>query len=128
MVLALETAAAKGFVTLHTVVDERSAAFFALGLSRVTGKPTALCCTSGSAGTHYYPALVEANQSGLPLVAITTDRPPALQGCGAPQAMEQVNLFGPHVRGSFALQPHPVIPDESSSTESGMDLEPGSHT
>jgi 2-succinyl-5-enolpyruvyl-6-hydroxy-3-cyclohexene-1-carboxylate synthase len=101
MVLALETAAAKGFVTLHTVVDERSAAFFALGLARVTGKPTALCCTSGSAGSHYYPALVEANQSGLPLVAITTDRPPSLQGCGAPQAMAQENLFGPHVRGSF---------------------------
>ncbi len=83
----------------HPVIDERSAAFFALGQARVTGRATATLCTSGSAGAHMYPAVLEAFYSHLPLVVITADRPPALQNCGAPQAMDQTKLFGHAVRG-----------------------------
>ena len=64
-----------------------------------------LTCTSGSAATHFYPAVVEASASSLPLVILAADRPPELHRCGAPQAMAQDALFGEHVRdsGSDAL-------------------------
>jgi len=83
-----------------SVLDERAAGFFALGLARSSGKPVALCCTSGSAGTHYLPALVEAEASRVPLVVFTADRPVELHGCGAPQTMDQRGLFGAFVRWS----------------------------
>jgi 2-succinyl-5-enolpyruvyl-6-hydroxy-3-cyclohexene-1-carboxylate synthase len=83
---------------LHDVIDERAAAFFALGQARVTGAPSVVLCTSGSAGAHYFPAVIEANASGLPLVVLTADRPIELQGCGAAQTIDQTKLFGEHVR------------------------------
>ncbi len=104
IVLALHSlAAADHPITLHSVLDERSAAFFALGLARITGAPTLLSCTSGSAGAHYLPALIEAGQSHVPLIAITADRPPELHERGAPQTITQVGMYGPHVRWSFDL-------------------------
>ena len=104
IVLALHALAAAGHpITMHSILDERSAAFFALGLSRITGVPTLLSCTSGSAGAHYLPAIIEAAHSNVPLIAITADRPPELQERGAPQTVTQVGMYGPHVRWSFDL-------------------------
>lgn len=79
-------------------VDERSAAFFALGLSKVSVKPVVLLCTSGTAAANYYPAICEAYASEVPLIILTTDRPPELRQIGAPQAMDQVHLFQEHVK------------------------------
>ena len=89
----------------HTIIDERSAGFFALGRARATGAPTALVCTSGTAGAHYYPAVIEAAYAHLPLVVITADRPPELHGCGAPQTIDQTALFGRMVRHFVDLGP-----------------------
>ncbi len=83
-------------LSAHVVIDERSAAFFALGAAKMSGRPVALVCTSGSAGAHFYPALLEAEAASLPLVAITADRPPELHGFGAPQQLDQQRLFGTH--------------------------------
>lgn len=88
---------------LVTLVDERAAAFFALGVARATGKPAALVCTSGTAAAHYYPAIVEASMANVPLVAITSDRPPELQACGASQTIDQIGMYGGFVRGAFDL-------------------------
>ncbi len=78
--------------------DERSAAFFALGLARGTGHPTVLVCTSGTAVANYLPALVEANHSGIPLIAVTADRPPELRQFGAGQTIDQTRIFGSNCR------------------------------
>jgi len=86
-----------------TIIDERAAAFFALGVGRATGRPAALICTSGTAAAHYFPALIEASHAGVPLLAITADRPPELQSCGASQTIDQLDLYGDFVRGSFEL-------------------------
>jgi 2-succinyl-5-enolpyruvyl-6-hydroxy-3-cyclohexene-1-carboxylate synthase len=88
---------------IHTLYDERSAAFFALGQARVTGRPSVLVRTSGSAGAHDLPAVLEASYAHLPLIVVTADRPPELQGAGAPQTMDQRHLFQPHVRADFEL-------------------------
>ncbi|WP_430597839.1 2-succinyl-5-enolpyruvyl-6-hydroxy-3-cyclohexene-1-carboxylic-acid synthase [Enterococcus sp. AZ177] len=79
-------------------VDERSAAFFALGLSKASCKPVVLLCTSGTAAANYYPAICEANASHSPLIVLTTDRPHELRQVGAPQAMDQFHLFQHHVK------------------------------
>ncbi|HSS02525.1 MAG TPA: 2-succinyl-5-enolpyruvyl-6-hydroxy-3-cyclohexene-1-carboxylic-acid synthase, partial [Kofleriaceae bacterium] len=88
---------------LTTLIDERTAAFFALGAARATGAPVALVCTSGTAAAHYYPAIIEASMAGVPLVAITADRPPELQDCGASQTIDQIKMYGGFVRGAFDL-------------------------
>ncbi len=80
----------------HTVIDERSGAFFALGAAKASGRAVAALSTSGSAGAHFYPALLEAEAAGVPLIAITADRPPELHGWGAPQQLDQQRLFGAH--------------------------------
>ncbi|HEU4534616.1 MAG TPA: 2-succinyl-5-enolpyruvyl-6-hydroxy-3-cyclohexene-1-carboxylic-acid synthase, partial [Polyangiaceae bacterium] len=82
----------------HVALDERAGAFFALGQARATGRPSALLCTSGTAGAHYYPAVVEAAQAGVPLIVLTADRPPELQHCAAPQTVDQARLYGPFAR------------------------------
>jgi 2-succinyl-5-enolpyruvyl-6-hydroxy-3-cyclohexene-1-carboxylate synthase len=96
-------------VSVHT--DERCAAFYALGLARASGRPVALVCTSGSAGAHYLPAVVEADASRVPLILLTADRPPRLLDAGAPQTMEQAPLFAPYVRFRQAIPtPEPTGP------------------
>lgn len=76
------------------VLDERSAAFFALGLAKQTRRPVVLVCTSGTAGAHYFPAVIEAQESGVPLIVITADRPPEMRDCASGQTIDQQKLFG----------------------------------
>ncbi len=78
--------------------DERSAAFFALGLAHVTRLPAVLVCTSGTAVANYLPAIVEAHHSGVPMLAVTADRPPELRQFGAGQTIDQVSIFGSNCR------------------------------
>ena len=87
----------------HSVYDERSAAFFALGFARVTGEPALLISTSGSAAANYFPAVVEASLAELPLLVMTADRPLELQDAGAPQTIDQVKLYGDFARRFFDL-------------------------
>jgi len=86
-------------------VDERSAGFFALGLSKAHRRPVVLICTSGSAPANWFPAVIEANHGLISLILLTADRPPELRGCGANQAIDQVKLFGDQVRASHELPP-----------------------
>lgn len=91
---------------LFVDVDERGAAFFALGIAKASGRPVAVICTSGTAVANYYPAVMEAESSRVPLVVLTGDRPPRLQGLGAPQTCDQLNAYGSHVR-AFRQMPLP---------------------
>lgn len=79
------------------VLDERSASFFALGLARQHHRPVVLLCTSGTAGANYFPAVIEAQESGVPLIVITADRPPEMRECHSGQTIDQQKLFGNHV-------------------------------
>jgi 2-succinyl-5-enolpyruvyl-6-hydroxy-3-cyclohexene-1-carboxylate synthase len=79
-------------------VDERSAAFFALGLAKRLDQPVALLCTSGTAAANFLPALVEARLTHVPLLVLTSDRPPELRECGAPQTIDQNHLYGRHAK------------------------------
>ncbi|EGQ3779843.1 TPA: 2-succinyl-5-enolpyruvyl-6-hydroxy-3-cyclohexene-1-carboxylic-acid synthase [Staphylococcus pseudintermedius] len=83
--------------------DERSAAFFALGLIKGSQRPVAILCTSGTAAANYVPAIAESHISRLPLIVLTSDRPHELRGVGAPQAINQVNMFQNYVRFQFDL-------------------------
>jgi len=84
-------------------LDERGAAFHALGRARASGRPAALICTSGTAVANYLPAVIEASQDGVPLVIVTADRPPELLDAGANQAIRQPGIFGDYLRWSFTL-------------------------
>lgn len=81
-----------------TILDERSAGFFALGLAKRSHRPVALVCTSGSALANYMPAVVEASMSGTPLLLLTGDRPPELQDCNSGQTIDQLKFYGDYVR------------------------------
>lgn len=94
------------------VLDERSAAFIALGIGKITGTPAAIVCTSGTATANYYPAIVEASMSDVPLLVLTTDRPPNLRSIGASQAIDQLKLFGDYPRFFFEVgEPVDAVPD-----------------
>ncbi|MUK90043.1 2-succinyl-5-enolpyruvyl-6-hydroxy-3-cyclohexene-1-carboxylic-acid synthase [Ornithinibacillus sp. L9] len=80
------------------ILDERSAAFFGLGLAKQTKRAVALVCSSGTAAANYFPAIVEAYQSRVPLVVLTADRPHELRDVGAPQAIDQIKLYGDYVK------------------------------
>lgn len=83
--------------------EERSAAFFAMGCSRRLGSPVAVVTTSGTAAAELLPAVIESYHSGIPLVAITADRPERLRGTGAPQSMDQIGLFAKFCEFEFDL-------------------------
>jgi len=86
-----------GRFIIHSLMDERSASFFALGIGLRTGVPAALVCSSGTATANFYPAVIEARYSNVPLLVLTADRPPELRESGANQTVNQVNLYGEHV-------------------------------
>ena len=91
-------AAERGELTLHVRIDERSAAFFALGRALATTRPVAIVVTSGTAAAELHAAVCEADQANVPLLVLTADRPPELHGVGAPQTIDQRELYGPAVR------------------------------
>lgn len=107
--------------------DERSAGFAALGYGKATGRPAAVVCTSGSAGTHYFPAVVEADQAGVPMIVLTADRPARLRGTGAPQTMNQIDLYGQHVKTFIDLDVGGAAgrSDGHGLVESAVTLPPG---
>jgi 2-succinyl-5-enolpyruvyl-6-hydroxy-3-cyclohexene-1-carboxylate synthase len=96
---------------VHIRLDERSAGFFAIGLSMASGAPTVLCVTSGTAAAELHPAVVEAHQGRVPLIVCTADRPPELHHVGASQTIDQVGLFTSSTRWSC----DPGVPEESQA-------------
>jgi 2-succinyl-5-enolpyruvyl-6-hydroxy-3-cyclohexene-1-carboxylate synthase len=96
----------------HSVIDERSAAFVALGLAQSSERPVAVICTSGTAAANYHPAICEADRGRVPLVVITADRPPALRESGSSQSMRQVGMYGDHVRWSHDVAMPSDDPDD----------------
>lgn len=93
-------------------VDERGAAFVALGLAKATGRPACVVCTSGTAVANLYPAVMEAESSRVPMLLLTGDRPPRLQGLGAPQTCDRLHAFGTHV-AAFRQMPLPSADEPS---------------
>ena len=91
--IALYEAERRGLIKLHVRIDERTAAFFALGIIKATRTPVAVVCTSGTAVANYYPAFLEAHHSDLPLIVLSADRPARLRQTGANQTTNQINLF-----------------------------------
>ena len=96
--LALFDRCRDGDVRLHVRIDERSAAFLALGLAKASRRPVLLLCTSGTAAAQFHAAVIEADESGVPLLVLTADRPPELRGTGANQTIDQLKLYGSAVR------------------------------
>ncbi len=92
-------------------VDERSAGFFALGMARALGEPVALLCSSGTAAANFLPAVVEAHHARVPLVVLTADRPPEVRDFGAAQTIDQVRLYGGHVKW-FVDMPVPEVTED----------------
>jgi 2-succinyl-5-enolpyruvyl-6-hydroxy-3-cyclohexene-1-carboxylate synthase len=85
-------------IDVAVIVDERSAAYFALGAAQASGQPSLVLCTSGTAPANLHPAVCEADESGVPLIVLTSDRPPELRGIGAGQTIDQLKLYGSAVR------------------------------
>lgn len=137
--LAMYAASEKGLLKLHIRIDERSAAYFALGLAKASSRPVPIICTSGTAVANYHPAVLEAHHSNVPLLVLTADRPAILRRTGANQTTEQARIFGNAVRyfadvsgGVFPLElpldslhrgpvhlnlqfEEPLLPDEDSN-------------
>jgi len=109
--LAFFEASQEGLIKIHVRVDERTAAFFALGIIKSTGRPVPVVCTSGTAVANYHPAILEASHTNAPLMVLTADRPAMLRKTGANQTTEQARIFGKAVR-YFADVDGPVYPME----------------
>jgi 2-succinyl-5-enolpyruvyl-6-hydroxy-3-cyclohexene-1-carboxylate synthase len=98
-------------IEVTVILDERSAAFFALGAAQASGEPVVLLCTSGTAAANYHPAVCEADESAVPLVLLSADRPPELRGIGAGQTVDQIKLFGSSVRWFCEVGTHEADDD-----------------
>jgi 2-succinyl-5-enolpyruvyl-6-hydroxy-3-cyclohexene-1-carboxylate synthase len=96
--LALAAAERDGRLQLHVRIDERTAGFLALGLAKASGRPVPVLTSSGTAAAHLHAAVLEADAAGIPLLALTADRPPELRATGANQTIEQAGLYGGAVR------------------------------
>ena len=96
--MAFHQASVKGLINLHIRIDERTAAFFALGIAKASGRPVPIVCTSGTAVANYHPAVLEASHTNAPLLVLTADRPASLRKTGANQTTEQARIFGKAVR------------------------------
>jgi 2-succinyl-5-enolpyruvyl-6-hydroxy-3-cyclohexene-1-carboxylate synthase len=96
--LAFYQASVNGHINLHIRIDERTAAFFALGIAKASGRPVPIVCTSGTAVANYHPAVLEASHTNTPLLILTADRPASLRKTGANQTTEQARIFGKAVR------------------------------
>lgn len=116
MTLALD---AHPDIAVHVAIDERSGGFLALGISRMTGVPTPVIVTSGTAVANLHPAIVEADADGIPLVALTCDRPARLRGTGANQTIDQVDIFGKAVRLSADIG---VLSNDARSVTDWVDV------
>ncbi len=99
-------------MTVHVFIDERAASFAALGRGLATGQPGVVLCTSGTAAAHFHAAVIEADLSSVPLIACTADRPAELWDIGAPQTIDQTQLYGPAVR----FYAEPGVPDEATAS------------
>lgn len=124
--LALAAAAAEqvGAIRLHVRLDERSAAFFALGVARETGMPAPVIVTSGTAVANLAPAVLEAHEARVPLLLMTADRPDELRGMRSNQTTRQAGFFGPVARLSLDV-PAPSFGDDGDLVR-GADRDPGS--
>ncbi len=124
-------------IRIHSLIDERSAAFFALGLAQAAGKPAALVCTSGTAAANFFPAIVEASQNEIPMLVLTADRPPELYDSGSNQVVDQVKIYGNYARW-FMQMPTPearpsqellaalrTIADRAMAVSLGLNEAPG---
>ncbi len=98
-------------IEVEVALDERSAAFYALGAAQASGRPVALVCTSGTAAANYHPAVAEADLSSVPLIILTADRPPELRDTGAGQTIDQIKLFGDAVRWFSEVGSHDADDD-----------------
>ncbi|GAA1774153.1 2-succinyl-5-enolpyruvyl-6-hydroxy-3-cyclohexene-1-carboxylic-acid synthase [Kocuria aegyptia] len=107
---AAAAAHAAGALEVHVRVDERGAAFTALGIARATGRPAGVLTTSGTAVGNLLPAVLEADHAEVPLVVLSADRPPELRGTGANQTTRQPGIFGDHVRAAVDLLPDEDVP------------------
>jgi 2-succinyl-5-enolpyruvyl-6-hydroxy-3-cyclohexene-1-carboxylate synthase len=106
------TLAAQSAIKIWMHYDERSAAFFALGMAKALRFPVALICTSGTAAANFYPAVIEARYARVPLLVITADRPPELRtDTGAPQTIDQLHLYGPHAKWFVDMPLPEATPD-----------------
>jgi 2-succinyl-5-enolpyruvyl-6-hydroxy-3-cyclohexene-1-carboxylate synthase len=98
-------------IEVNVILDERSAGFFALGTALATALPAVVLCTSGSAAANLHPAVVEADEAGVPLIVLTADRPPELRGIGAGQTIDQLKLYGEAVRWFCEVGTHEADDD-----------------
>ena len=119
--LALVAAEKQGLLSVHVRIDERSAAFLALGAAIRTGKPTAVLTTSGTAVANVFPAIVEAKYAGIPFIVLTADRPASVQGTGANQVIVQREIFGNYVSRSIEIASDSLTIETASAREAIRD-------
>lgn len=119
--LALVQAEKEGLIQVGVRIDERSAAFLALGAAIASGKPSAVLTTSGTAVANLFPAIVEAKYSGIPLIVLTADRPASFQGTGANQVIAQREIFGNYVSRSIEIASESFNIETNSAREANKD-------